>query len=123
MVSSQPYSVPFDLGTLRDQPVERTLNPGEAERAAIASWLGIGAVEDDARGEAHAAHSAERTGPASATVGARTDGGCPALAPAPRRSAGSSGGRSIPLVSEGPVCPAPAFTPAPRCRAGRASAG
>jgi hypothetical protein len=45
MVSSQPYSVPFDLGTLRDQPVERTLNPGEAERAAIASWLGIGAVE------------------------------------------------------------------------------
>jgi uncharacterized metal-binding protein YceD (DUF177 family) len=45
MASSQPYSAPFDLGTLRNEPVELTLNPGEAERATIATWLGIGAVE------------------------------------------------------------------------------
>jgi uncharacterized metal-binding protein YceD (DUF177 family) len=45
MASSQPYSVPLDLGTLSNQPVEVKLKPGDAERAAIAKWLGIGALE------------------------------------------------------------------------------
>jgi uncharacterized metal-binding protein YceD (DUF177 family) len=35
----------FDLGTISDRPAEVALKPSEAERAAIARWLGIMAVE------------------------------------------------------------------------------
>jgi uncharacterized metal-binding protein YceD (DUF177 family) len=39
--SDLPFSVPFDLGTVRDRIVEVTVAPGEAQRAAIAHWLGV----------------------------------------------------------------------------------
>jgi uncharacterized metal-binding protein YceD (DUF177 family) len=45
MASLEPYSAPFDLGRVSNQPVEVVLTPGEAERSAIAKWLGIGALE------------------------------------------------------------------------------
>jgi hypothetical protein len=40
-----PFTAFFDLGTLRDRLVEVNLVPSQAERVAIAHWLGIEAVD------------------------------------------------------------------------------
>jgi hypothetical protein len=40
-----PFTAPFDLGAVRDRPIEVSLAPGQAERAGIARWLGIESVE------------------------------------------------------------------------------
>ena len=40
-----PFNAPFDLGTVRDRPIETSLAPSPAERAAIAHWLDIEAVD------------------------------------------------------------------------------
>ena len=39
--SGLPLASPFDLGTVRDRLVEVAIAPNEAQRAAIAHWLGI----------------------------------------------------------------------------------
>ena len=39
--SGLPFSMPFDLGTVRDRLVEVAIAPSEAQRAAIAHWLGV----------------------------------------------------------------------------------
>jgi len=44
-VSDLPYTASFDLGTVRDRAVEVSLEPRPAERAEIAHWLGIEAVD------------------------------------------------------------------------------
>jgi len=40
-----PITACFDLGTVRDRVVEVSVAPGPAERAAIARWLGIEALD------------------------------------------------------------------------------
>jgi len=40
-----PFARPFDLGSVRERTVEIALAPSQAERAAIAHWLGIESVE------------------------------------------------------------------------------
>ncbi len=40
-----PFNAPFDLGAVRDRPIETSLAPSPAERAGIAHWLGIEAVD------------------------------------------------------------------------------
>jgi uncharacterized metal-binding protein YceD (DUF177 family) len=43
--SGLPFSASFDLGSVRDRAVEVSLEPRPAERAAIAHWLGIEALD------------------------------------------------------------------------------
>ena len=43
--SDTPFTAPFDLGNVRDRAVEVSLAPGPAERAEIAHWLGIEALD------------------------------------------------------------------------------
>ena len=43
--SGLPFIASFDLGSVRDRAVEVSLAPGLAERAAIAHWLGIEALD------------------------------------------------------------------------------
>ena len=45
MPSPNLYVMLFDLGTISERPADVALKPSEAERAAIARWLGIMAVE------------------------------------------------------------------------------
>jgi uncharacterized metal-binding protein YceD (DUF177 family) len=45
MPSPSPYSMLFDLGTLSDRQADVALEPSEPERAAMAQWLGIMALE------------------------------------------------------------------------------
>ena len=42
---AMPFSLVFDLGSLSDRGAEFVLAPAEAERRAIAGWLGIEALE------------------------------------------------------------------------------
>src|SRR5258706_367027 len=44
-VSGLPFTASLDLGTVRDRVVEVSVAPGPAERAAIARWLGIEALD------------------------------------------------------------------------------
>src|SRR6266513_2558884 len=40
-----PFSVAFDLGTVRDRVVDVTVTPSEAQRGAIAHWLGVESLD------------------------------------------------------------------------------